>query len=439
MNPIDKRAASQVSDAAVSDIADSDAGVVEVPRLSVVLADTLGELVEGVAAFDRVVAWALAGRAEAIDHARRFTEITENATALTAKGFSGDTRALAKRVLVTELACILRLPERTAESLVAESEALMHELPATREALRAGEISYRHAQTMIDHASSLAVEVRAGFEAEVLPHAKTLSVAKFDRKARTARERTDPETIASRHTASVLNRSVQFQPARDGMAWLNAYLPVATALAAYNRISDTAISLQGPDEPRTLTQLRADVFADLLIDSVTPSGLGHGVRANVHVTVPVMTLLGHSEEPGSLEGYGPIDPDTARRLAGRAPSFTRLLTHPETGCVLSVGRERYKVPKDLRRWLRVRDETCRFPGCNRGAVRCDLDHAKDWQYNGRSDHDNLAHLCPAHHALKHDSAWTVTHTQDATLDWVSPSGHQHSTEPATRIRPAPPF
>ncbi len=416
-----------------------DAVVAELPRLSAVMADTLGELVEGAAAFDRIVAWALAGRAEMIDQARQWTEITEHASALAVKGFSGDASALARRVLVTELACILRVPERTAQRLVAESEALLHELPATREALRAGDISYRHAQTMIDHASSLTQDARAGFEAEVLPHAKELTVAKFDRKARTARERTDPNTITARHAASVLDRNVQYQPARDGMAWLNTYLPAVDALAAYNRVTVTAMSLQGPNETRTLTQLRADVFTDMLIDGVTPSGLGVGVRAQVQVTVPVMTLLGHSKEPGSLEGYGPIDPDTARSLAGHAPSFIRLLTHPETGCVLSMGRSRYKVPKDLRRWLRVRDETCRFPGCNRGAAHCDIDHAKDWQYHGRSDHDNLAHLCPAHHALKHDSAWTVKHARDGTLNWVSPGGRQYSTEPATRIGPAPPF
>ena len=86
------------------------------------------------------------------------------------------------------------------------------------------------------------------------------------------------------------------------------------------------------------------MFTDLLIDGVTPSGLGKEIRPNVHVTVSVMTPLGHSEEPGSLERYGPIDPNTGRRLAGRAPSFTRLLTHPETGCVLTVRRDRYKVP-----------------------------------------------------------------------------------------------
>jgi hypothetical protein len=45
-----------------------------------------------------------------------------------------------------------------------------------------------------------------------------------------------------------------------------------------------------------------------------------------------------------LEGYGPIDIETARRLAADAPGFTRILTHPETGAVLSLGRDRYAIP-----------------------------------------------------------------------------------------------
>ena len=105
-----------------------------------------------------------------------------------------------------------------------------------------------------------------------------------------------------------------------------------------------------------------------------------------------MMLLGHSDEPGHLEGHGPIDPDTAREIAARAPSFRRILTHPETGVVLSIGRDRYQVPKDLRRYLRVRDETCRWPGCRRAAAHSNLNHTLDWQFDGHTAHNNLAPL-----------------------------------------------
>ncbi|MEO6201357.1 MAG: DUF222 domain-containing protein [Cryobacterium sp.] len=398
--------------------------------------DRMAELVDVVAATDRMLAAVSAMRADAIDQMRVWSEKTSPVVA--ASGFGG-TGTMARRSLVAELACALRIPEGSAERLLAESETLVHDLAATRTALQRGEISYRHAKTLIDHAWSLPKEERAGFESAVLPDAKRLTVAKFDGTARKARESSHPDTITARHEKCSADRHLQLLPARDGMAWLNAYLSAADANAVFERVSAAAQGLQGGDEARTLTQLRADVFTDVLIDGVTPSGLGRGIRASVNVTVPVMTLLGHSEEPGHLEGYGPIDPDTARRLAGHAPSFTRILTHPETGCVLSVGRSRYKVPKDLRRWLRLRDETCRHPGCNRSAARCDLDHSGEWQDGGRTRHDNLAHLCGPHHRLKSEAGWSVIHARDGTLTWTSPSGKRYVTEPATRIDPAPPF
>ncbi len=150
----------------------------------------------------------------------------------------------------------------------------------------------------------------------------------------------------------------------------------------------------------------------------------------VAVTVPALTLLGHDED-AVLEGYGPIDPETARLLAAGAPSLTRILTHPETGAVLSVGRDTYRVPADLRRHLAVRDGTCRFPGCGRPARRCDVDHVTAAADAGATDASNLIHLCRHHHRLKHETSWRVrldAMTQDAV--WRSPSGRVHVVPPA---------
>jgi len=154
----------------------------------------------------------------------------------------------------------------------------------------------------------------------------------------------------------------------------------------------------------------------------------------VLVTVPVLTLLGSSEEPANLEGYGPIDAETARWLAARAPSFMRLLTHPETGVVLSLGRTRYAVPRDLRTWLRVRDGTCRFPGCSRAARVCEVDHTDDWQFGGETRHDNLAHLCKSHHHLKHHTGWVVEQRGGGVLEWTSPLGKKYLVDPDIEIR-----
>jgi hypothetical protein len=154
--------------------------------------------------------------------------------------------------------------------------------------------------------------------------------------------------------------------------------------------------------------------------------LARSLRPRVFVTVPVLTLLGHGDVPAELDGYGPIDPDTARALAAGAPTFTRLLTHPETGSVLSVGRDSYAVPADLRRHLAVRDETCRFPGCGRRTSGCDVDHVVAFTDGGSTDADNLIHLCRHHHRLKHETSWRVELVDGATT-WTSPTGRTHTT------------
>ena len=428
--------------------------------------DTMGELIDDVVEADRVIARAAATRAALIDQARSWSEATASLMPIDASPVRRwSTARVARRSLVSELAAALRLPERSTETLIEESRSLLRELPATLAALTEGQISYRHAQVMIDHANSLPAESRRVFEESALPFALKLTVSRFEHRARILRERVHPESIEVRHSSCRDKRELTVDPARDGMAWLTAYLPAVTAHAIYTRMTDIAADLQGPDEARTLTQLRADVFCDLLIDGQTDTapdtapdahsdaainsdaapdaarparrGLGRGIRARVLITVPVLTLLGRGTEPAVLEGYGPIDLDTARHLAADAPGFVRILTHPETGAVLSLGRDRYTIPPDLRAWLRMRDETCRAPGCGAPARRCDLDHTKDWQYHGPSNHNNLAHLCPKHHNQKHHTRWTVEHLGDGDLEWTSPTRHRYITEPATRIAATP--
>ncbi|HEV7565028.1 MAG TPA: DUF222 domain-containing protein [Microbacteriaceae bacterium] len=419
----------------------------ETMTIPAVVADTVSGMVDAVVDLERMISGIRGVQAQLLDQARRASGLSSIGTSREAAGGQG----MELRSLRAELAAALRIPERTAEAQLAVSESLVHDLPATLVALVAGEISYRHAQILVDNTAALDSETRAALETMALPSARNLTAAKFERKIRALRERANPETIRERHVRAVSDREVVFAPARDGMAWLNAYLPAADALGAFTRLSELATNLQGPGEPRTLTQLRADVFRDLLIDGQTRDNarcgdgqcggtahgvVAHGVAAKVFVTVPVLTLLGRDDLPATLDGYGPIDADTARALAGHAPSFIRLLTHPETGAVLSVGRDSYRVPQDLKNWLQVRDATCRFPGCSRHAARCEIDHTRDWAHDGQTRYDNLAHLCKSHHTLKHKSDWQVTQPRDGTgnLTWTSPTGRDYTTEPEIRIR-----
>ncbi|MDO9397893.1 MAG: HNH endonuclease signature motif containing protein, partial [Herbiconiux sp.] len=161
-------------------------------------------------------------------------------------------------------------------------------------------------------------------------------------------------------------------------------------------------------------------------------GVEH-IVPTVILTVPVLSLLGHDDAPADLHGHGPIDLPTARRLAAKAPSFVRILTHPVSGETLTVERTRYRPTADQRLALQLDDVTCRFPGCGRRAPRCELDHTTDWAHGGATSRANLHHLCSKHHHLKHDrTGWTVTAHPGRLLEWTSPTGRTHTTVPAGR-------
>ncbi|PRZ43131.1 uncharacterized protein DUF222 [Antricoccus suffuscus] len=135
-----------------------------------------------------------------------------------------------------------------------------------------------------------------------------------------------------------------------------------------------------------------------------------------------------------LDGVGPIDPDLARHLA-RDARWRRVLADPVTGIVYDVGKTRYRIPADMRRRVITRDQTCRFPGCARKAQYCHLDHVVEFPLGSTADH-NLACLCALHHRVKHQTGWRLTLNDDASIDWISPTGRRYTTYPASRKTPS---
>lgn len=114
---------------------------------------------------------------------------------------------------------------------------------------------------------------------EMAVTAGELVPARFRAKARIWRERHHPVSIEKRHSRRVLDRRVEYAPDRDGMAWLSAYLPAGQAAGIWDRTTAAARALQGPEEARTLAQLRADVAATWLLTAGrerTPSGNSEG-------------------------------------------------------------------------------------------------------------------------------------------------------------------
>ncbi len=345
--------------------------------------------------------------------------------------------------LVAEVACVLTIGERAASALLGEAHALTTSLPAALDALQTGAISWQHARIIVDETTGLDAAAAAALEAHFLhPNAPDpargaaageLAPARFRRKVRAWRERHHPESLEIRHAKSVEDRRMEYSPDRNGMAWISLHIAADKACAIWNRTSALARGLQGPNEPRTLTQIKADVAAERLLGGTGhSSGSGPSLRADVLVTVPVFSALGTTDEPAELDGYGPIPASMARKLVAEgAGSFYRVLVDPRDGAPLELGRTNYRLTEALKRWLRMRDGKCTFPGCSNTSQDNEADHLKAWEHGGSTGISNLGQLCPKHHRLKHRSGWSPgPATPNEPPGWTSPSGRKYNAEQA---------
>lgn len=233
-------------------------------------------------------------------------------------------------------------------------------------------------------------------------------------------------------------RSGAIAPAVDGVAgWAAGAATPAGGTTGSDAIDPAATVVT---DERTTAQLRADIFADLLLTAAPdadptrtddgPGTLG-AIRARVQVVVPALSILdprSENSDPADLVGHGPIDAHTARHLAESTTTpWDRVITHPVTGAVLHT--DTYHRTSAIDRHLRARDRHCRWPGCIVPAVRCEVDHTVDHALGGPTSVSNLAHLCQRHHTQKQFTRWKVRQLPGGVLEWTSPTGRTYTDEP----------
>jgi hypothetical protein len=103
---------------------------------------------------------------------------------------------------------------------------------------------------------------------------------------------------------------------------------------------------------------------------------------------------------------------------------------------LEIGRTSYRLPESLKRWLRLRDGACTFPGCGNHTADNENDHLTAWEHGGATGVSNLGQVCPKHHRLKHESRWTPTPaTKGEPPGWNSPTGRHYPAEQPDRTPP----
>lgn len=342
---------------------------------------------------------------------------------------------LVVRSVTAEVAIARHLSDRTIQSRMSEAWRLVEDFPFTLHALEGGRVSVAHARVLMAEGMTIQdPQRRVDYESAVLERADSVTPGRLRRLARAAASSIAEVSFEDRHAKAMEDRSVSCTERDNGMSEIVAVIPTILAEGVMDRLTQLGKVVKAAD-PRTLGQLRADLFCDLLL-TAQPTGHPHAaldaIRAEVAILIPALALLGECDEPATILGGGPIGMSDALRLGGNAPSLVRVITHPVTDVVLAT--DNYRPTEKLKRYLRRRDGRCRCPSCNRSAWRSDIDHTVPYSEGGPTEPGNLACLCPGHHTIKHLPGWSLRQLEPGVLEWTTPHGIVAVDRPDTPVR-----
>ncbi|GAS98511.1 uncharacterized protein RMCC_5476 [Mycolicibacterium canariasense] len=369
------------------------------------------------------------------------------------------------------------LSKQAASGQMRIAVALRDRLPKVGALLAAGEISAKIAAAitwrtrLVIHDEPLAL-IDAAL-AGIAPHLGTLSQKGLEDAIDVWIEKFDPSAVHGTRCAAS-SRYLEFGGADDLAGTVGVYGRLFATDAAALRARLTAIAATVcDDDPRTTPQRMADALGVLgadpgaerlaclcgnpdcpaaqkdprstavtvyvLTDSAPPLTPprdpdlhGDGSRRADHVATVA--------SPGVLIGGGVLPGPLLTELVATGARIAPLADPADLPAVPG-----YRPTTKIATWVRTRDLVCVFPGCNRSAQHCDLDHSVPWPA-GSTHPGNLSATCRTHHLLKTFGGWTKHQHPDGSHIWTSPTGHAYTTVPLSRIlfpdrhldTPAPP-
>ncbi|HSS22861.1 MAG TPA: HNH endonuclease signature motif containing protein [Mycobacterium sp.] len=343
--------------------------------------------------------------------------------------------------VTAELAAALRISQGLAGSRLRYARAMRERLPKVAEVFKAGDIDYRMFQTMV-YRTDLVTDrdVLAAVDSEL-----AVKVARWPSLTQ-GRLGGQVDKIVANADADAVRRRKERQEDRHvwigdlggGMSEIHGSLLTPDAHALEKRLDAWAATVCEHD-PRGREQRRADALgalaagADRLGCRCGRPDCAAGTRPAatpvvIHVIAEHATLDGGGAAPASeVSADGLIAPELVAELAKSAKLVA--LVHPGD----SPAERGYVPSKALADFVRCRDLTCRWPGCDRPALECDLDHTIPYADGGPTHASNLKCYCRTHHLVKTFWGWRDQQLPDGTLILTSPSGRTYVTTPGSAL------
>src|SRR5213595_823946 len=208
-------------------------------------------------------------------------------------------------------------------------------MPASVEAMRAGEIGYGHLTVMARTAEAVGKRFE---ESRLLPLARKHTPGKFYYKSLHYRHSIDAKAYCEEQSEQEINHHLSLSTSESGHLLINGVLDPIGGAAVRTALEPLA-QKSGAHDDRLLPQRYADALVELASDC----------------------------------------------------SVTRVLLSQES-VTIDVGRSKRVISGAARKALAARDGHCRWPGCERPASWCDGHHLVHWIHGGVTELDNLVLL-----------------------------------------------
>ncbi len=389
-----------------------------------------------------------------------------------------------------EVAMAMTWTSRAAGWQLSLAEDLVVRLPVVFAALDAGEIDVPRANVFAVETCGLDDPVARRVADQLIGEAPRLTTGQLRARLRRLVIAADPQRASRNAKQRVTDRRVVAELTSEGTADLRGHdMPPHRVAAAMERLTAIARAARSGGDARKLDQLRADAMLDLLVgEGVAAGGPVSGAAAGaaeaqpaspeleqgddgvdpdheqlapfwsagfnqlsttrpapvgslpgprrgvVDIQVPLTTLLGLSDFPGELAGFGPVIADIARQVVAEQTDATwRFSVYDPHGRLIHHGITRRRPKAEDVAFIRARDRTCRAPGCRRPARQCDIEHSEDWASSKDSRRCNLACLCRKHHLWKHLKHTGLIQITPGTLGFRTPLGQHIVTHPESYV------
>jgi hypothetical protein len=293
------------------------------------------------------------------------------------------------------------------------------ELPGIRALFAEGRLSYSKVRALTRVADR-------DSEGELIELARQATAAQLERIVRGLRRLTTADA-QEQHGERYLNYWWEADGSltiRGQLASEDGALFVRAMEASHDRLFG-----RGSAEPRALPRPRRHTNADALVgladfalasSASAPRGKASRTAAPRRTGGDRYQVVLHVDADSSVLADGSaVAPETARRLACDAS-------------IVREGRKSRSIPPFIRRILKARDASCRFPGCeNRRFL--DAHHIHHWATGGETRLDNLIHLCPRHHRLVHEGGHSVERLTDGSFRFRNSRGSVLTDAPSVAL------